>query len=51
MCCVPYFIFIGNYSKAVNDAKVAIELQPHFQKAFCRGKSQSLCTDTDQESD
>ncbi|CAH3192837.1 unnamed protein product, partial [Porites evermanni] len=30
---------LGNYSETVNDAKVAIELQPHFQKALVRGKS------------
>ena len=33
------FIFIGNYLETVNDANVAIELQPHFPKAFVRGKS------------
>ena len=37
--CVLYFIFIGNYSETLNDAKVAIELQPHFLKAFVKGKS------------
>ena len=37
--CVLYFISIGNYPETVNDAKVAIELQPHFSKAFVRGKS------------
>ena len=37
--CVLYFVSIGNYSETVNDAKVAIELQPHFLKAFVRGKS------------
>lgn len=31
--------FTGDYSQTVNDAKVAIELQPHFLKAFVRGKS------------
>ncbi|XP_073228442.1 tetratricopeptide repeat protein 4-like [Porites lutea] len=30
---------LGNYSETVNDAKAAIELQPHFLKAFVRGKS------------
>ncbi|CAH3172666.1 unnamed protein product, partial [Porites evermanni] len=30
---------LGNYSETVNDAKVAIEFQPHFLKAFTRGKS------------
>ena len=37
--CVLYFVSTGNYSKTVNDAKVAIELQPHFLKAFVGGKS------------
>ncbi|KAM7435809.1 Tetratricopeptide repeat protein 4 [Porites harrisoni] len=27
---------LGNYSETVNDAKVAMELQPHFQKALVR---------------
>ncbi|KAM7435799.1 Tetratricopeptide repeat protein 4 [Porites harrisoni] len=30
---------LGNYPETVNDAKVAIELQPHFLKAFVRGAS------------
>ncbi|CAH3148054.1 unnamed protein product [Porites evermanni] len=37
--CLLYFISIGNYSETVNDAKVAIQLQPHFLKAFMRGRS------------
>ena len=31
--------FTGDYSETVNDAKVAIELQPYFLKAFVRGKN------------
>ena len=31
--------FTGDYSETVSDAKVAIELQPYFLKAFVRGKS------------
>ena len=31
--------FTGYYSETVNDAKVAIESQPHFLKAFVTGNS------------
>ena len=32
-----YFL-TGNYHESLSDAKVAIELQPSFIKAFVRGK-------------
>ena len=31
--------FEGNYTEALNDAKIAVSLQPSFLKAFGRGKS------------
>ena len=44
-------MIIGNYSETVNDAKAAIELQPHFLKAFVRGKSSnSARNQVDEES-
>ena len=46
-----FFIFIGNYSETVKDAKATIELQPHFLKAFVRGKSSnSTRSQVDEES-
>lgn len=30
--------FAGSYTEALNDAKIAVELQPSFLKAFVRGK-------------
>ena len=44
-------MFIGNYSETVKDAKATIELQPHFLKAFVRGKSSnSARNQVDEES-
>ena len=46
-----FFIFIGNYSETVKDAKATIELQPRFLKAFVRGKSSnSTRNQVDEES-
>ena len=36
--CLRISFFTGNYSETVSDAKIAIELQPTFLKAFVRGK-------------
>ena len=30
--------FAGSYTEALNDAKMAVELQPSFLKAFVRGR-------------
>lgn len=40
--CISYltnFLFLlGNYHESLNDAKAAVELQPHYIKAIARGK-------------
>ncbi len=33
----PFFVFTGNYSDSLSDARVATELQPNYLKAIERG--------------
>ena len=33
-----FLFLLGNYHESLNDAKAAVELQPHYIKAIARGK-------------
>ena len=41
--CISYLTdflsLLGNYHESLNDAKAAVELQPHCIKAIARGKA------------